>query len=328
MVDHRMRFRKSCFCRQNVKWNASRSYRASRLLRKPDRTRDLLEGLAREPPSGQAPQERRSDGLAGDEPPGAVELGLESSDRVGCELGRDQALFQVAADAHVAVAAPREHLRTAVGEAYIVEHADAAEGGDRVVTGHSGVACAGQTLLEIALRAAGGRQRTRRRSERLRTAQLAGQLACDRAIQSTPCSEPGPHDDIRRQDTPPLAVELDGNAVTFPRMQPRDGGDHASASADASASAATSALPFDAADSSPVVGSRRAEATWSEPSSTWIFWRICCVTSGCSRRKAVAFWRPWPSRSSPKLKYEPDFVTTFRSIPVSSTVPSHEMPEP
>src|SRR5690349_23925859 len=41
-----------------------------------------------------------------------------------------------------------------------------------------------------------------------------------------------------------------------------------------------------------------------------------------SRRKAVAFWRPWPSRSSPKLKYEPDFVRIFRSSAESSTVPS------
>ena len=37
---------------------------------------------------------------------------------------------------------------------------------------------------------------------------------------------------------------------------------------------------------------------------------------------AVAFWRPWPSRSSPKLKYEPDFWTSFRSSAVSRTVPS------
>ena len=44
-----------------------------------------------------------------------------------------------------------------------------------------------------------------------------------------------------------------------------------------------------------------------------------CVTSGCSRRNAVAFWRPWPRRSSSKLKYEPDFWTTFRSSPASST---------
>src|SRR5579864_585049 len=130
MVDHRMRFRKSCFCRQNVKWNASRSYRASCLLRKRDRTRDLLEGLAREPPSGEATQERWSDCLTGDEPPGAVELGLEGSDGVGRKLGRNQALFQVAADAHVAVAAPREHLCTALGEAYIVEQTGATEGSD------------------------------------------------------------------------------------------------------------------------------------------------------------------------------------------------------
>jgi hypothetical protein len=50
--------------------------------------------------------------------------------------------------------------------------------------------------------------------------------------------------------------------------------------------------------------------------------------SGFSVRNAVAFWRPWPSRSSPHEKYEPDFVTIFRSRPTSRTVPSHEIPWP
>ena len=46
--------------------------------------------------------------------------------------------------------------------------------------------------------------------------------------------------------------------------------------------------------------------------------RIFCVTSGCSRRNAAALWRPWPSRSSSKLKYEPDFWITFLSTPAST----------
>ena len=40
---------------------------------------------------------------------------------------------------------------------------------------------------------------------------------------------------------------------------------------------------------STAVGRSRAETTWSGPASAWIRARICCVTSGCSRRKAVAF---------------------------------------
>ena len=36
--------------------------------------------------------------------------------------------------------------------------------------------------------------------------------------------------------------------------------------------------------------------------SAWTARRIPSVTSGCSLRNAVAFWRPCPSRSSPKLK--------------------------
>ena len=72
---------------------------------------------------------------------------------------------------------------------------------------------------------------------------------------------------------------------------------------------------------------RRDDLVGGRPAA-WIRARIPCVTSGCSRRNAVAFWRPWPSRSSPKLKYEPDFWTTLRSSAASRTVPSQEIPVP
>src|SRR5581483_11238460 len=72
----------------------------------------------------------------------------------------------------------------------------------------------------------------------------------------------------------------------------------------------------------------RAETICPSAACAWIPCRICWTTSGCSSRKAVAFWRPWPSRSSPKLKYAPDFWTTFRSTAASRTVPSQEMPLP
>src|SRR5439155_3740054 len=104
-----------------------------------------------------------------------------------------------------------------------------------------------------------------------------------------------------------------------------------SASAAASAFASAFALGFE----SPSVcasfsrsGSSRAETTWSGPASAWIRARTCWATSGCSRRNAVAFCRPCPSRSSSKLKCEPDFWTILRSSAASSTVPSHEMPVP
>src|SRR5262249_26508032 len=74
--------------------------------------------------------------------------------------------------------------------------------------------------------------------------------------------------------------------------------------------------------------SSRAETTCPSAACAWIAWRIPCTTSGCSFRNAAAFWRPWPRRSSPKLKYEPDFETIFRSSPASSTVPSHGIPSP
>ena len=49
------------------------------------------------------------------------------------------------------------------------------------------------------------------------------------------------------------------------------------------------------------------------PGAAWSWARIAWQTSGCSRRNAVALWRPWPSRSSPNEKYEPDFWTTLCS---------------
>lgn len=75
-------------------------------------------------------------------------------------------------------------------------------------------------------------------------------------------------------------------------------------------------------------GRSRAEMTCSSGASAWIRARICCTRSGFSERKLVAFWRPWPRRSSPKLKYEPAFWTTFVSSPTSSTVPSQGIPCP
>ena len=38
-----------------------------------------------------------------------------------------------------------------------------------------------------------------------------------------------------------------------------------------------------------VVGSKRADTTWSGPASAWIRPRIACTTSGCSARNAVEF---------------------------------------
>jgi len=98
----------------------------------------------------------------------------------------------------------------------------------------------------------------------------------------------------------------------------------AAASTASAASAPAASAPF---APSPT-GSRRDETTTSGPSSVCTARRTPWVTSGCSRRNAVAFWRPWPSRSSPKLKYEPDFWTIFRSSPTSRTLPSQEIPSP
>src|SRR5215203_7466895 len=92
----------------------------------------------------------------------------------------------------------------------------------------------------------------------------------------------------------------------------------------------TAAIAASSSTGDTSVGAARgrslAETICSGPACAWIWCRIDWTTSGCSLRNALAFWRPWPSRSSPKLKYEPDLVTILRSTPVSRTVPSQEIP--
>src|SRR5260370_35589541 len=111
--------------------------------------------------------------------------------------------------------------------------------------------------------------------------------------------------------------------------EPSYSSDAAPTSATAATAAATFAVLLLGApllSASETIGSNRAETTWSGPICTWIPWRICCVTSGRSLRHAVAFWRPWPRRSSPKLKDEPDFWESYPHSRPSITAPSQETP--
>src|SRR5581483_9311327 len=132
--------------------------------------------------------------------------------------------------------------------------------------------------------------------------------------------EPGAREPLfqlgRRQVAPRERVDDDRECVLR----------HAFAAAGSSSVSAALASGSTGSTSSAcaAAGSSRAETTCPSSACIWIRWRIAWQTSGCSRRKAVAFCRPWPSRSSSKLKYEPDFCTIFRSRPTSSTVPSQE----
>src|SRR3954468_4530248 len=107
-----MRFRKSCFCRQNVEWNAPGSYRLSGPERK--RRRDLVQGVPRESTPGQAPQQRRRDALPLERTPKALELGLEGGDGAGGHLRGDQAPPEVGSDRRIPVTPAREQLGAAL----------------------------------------------------------------------------------------------------------------------------------------------------------------------------------------------------------------------
>lgn len=114
-----MWFRKSGFCRQNVEWTADGSYLSSGVLCK--RRRDLLKGLARKAPAGEAPDPRGSDALAWYQAPCSIELRLEGGDSVGCCIGGDQPPLKVCSDRGIAVPSPREPLRARFGYAGVVE---------------------------------------------------------------------------------------------------------------------------------------------------------------------------------------------------------------
>src|SRR5262249_11755063 len=75
-------------------------------------------------------------------------------------------------------------------------------------------------------------------------------------------------------------------------------------------------------------GGTLAPGITSPSYSAWIRLRIAVCVSGCSRRNAFTRSRPWPRRSSPKLKNEPLLVMILRSRATSMMVPSQEMPSP
>ena len=239
--------------------------------------------------SGEAPEERRRDGLALDQPSGPVALGLERGDGIRSCVRLDLAPPEVGPDGRVPIAATRKQLGTALRQPGVVEGPGAGKSRDRLLAGGRGVSRPREALVESPLGAVAGRKRSRGRGERLGAPDFARQLTRSEPVERAADCEAGPYDRGRRQDTPRPAVELDRNPAALPLAQPRDDRGHASASAVASASAATSALPLLFSTSSTATGSSRADAIWSEPSSAWICCRIPCVTSGCSRRKAVAF---------------------------------------
>src|SRR4051794_27309799 len=307
----------------------------SGLVRKSDRLfeRPCVETLAREPANGLG-------AAAGclEQRPGALELGLELLESRLDEVAGEPLAFEREADRGVAVAPPGEGLRPIRGHPGIVDEPGLLERPQGVVPRVGPSAAAREPRLEPAARVVAVAERAQRNAERGRASQLAPERPGGLAVERATDREAGPHHRVGGNEPPRPAVEIDLDTVARPLPQRGDDGrsyaysseEGAPTSASAAAAAATfAALPAGAPllSASSTSGISRAETTCSGNCS-WICWRICCVTSGCSRRNAVALWRPWPSRSSPKLKYEPDFVTTLRSMPTSTTVPSQEKPVP
>ena len=207
--------------------------------------------------------------------------------------------FEIGADPLVAVAALGEPGGPLAGEALVVDVAGALERLERV--GLCGLGDAGSLELRPqtprpsghAGRAPGRRARRRARPPALSRAASARPrrhaLGLDRLLGLFRLGSRRPH--LR------------------PQRRPRPSSSRPS--------------PGRRARRSAAAGRRRSGRRRAAPGSAG---GSACVTSGCSRRNAVAFCRPWPSRSSSKLKYEPDFWTIFRSSPASSTVPSQEIP--
>ena len=241
--------------------------------------------------------------------------------------------LEVGPDRRVAVAAAREQLGAALREPRVVDEPGTIERRERLLARRRS-ACPARASRCSSSRArpvASG-QRPRRRARAPAPAKLARELPRRVAVERPPDREAGPDDRVgrhtrhgarRRARRRPGRASARATPVTIGSLTPRP-----SAAAQRLrrhlrlAVRRSRALPR----RRPAGAARRRSAPGRAPAGSPA--RICCVTSGCSRRNAVAFWRPWPSRSSPKLKYEPDFVTTFRSMPESSTVPSQEMPEP
>jgi len=66
----------------------------------------------------------------------------------------------------------------------------------------------------------------------------------------------------------------------------------------------------------------------SSPLAARILSSISKATEGFCFRKALAFSRPWPMRSSLKEYQAPDFSTTPALTPISTNSPIFEMPSP
>src|SRR5581483_11825303 len=231
-------------------------------------------------------------------------LRLERSEGACDRLSGEAFRLEPGPDRGVPEPSPGEPGRAAACHAAVVEEAGPLERVERIGRSRA----SREPLGEALPRMVAVPQRPDGDLQRLRATELPREGTRGLAVERPSYGETAPDDGVRGREPPRGAVELDLDAPPRPLAQRGDDA-HGYSAAPTSATAAAAAAAFAALlDGSPFsgtsssTGSRRAETTCSGPISSWICWRICCVTSGCSRRNAVAFWRPWPSRSSPKLK--------------------------
>ena len=229
------------------------------LLRK--RGCDLVERLAGKATTRQPPEGLWAVALALLEPPSSVEFRLQRGYGLGSGFGRDQTLPQVGSNRSIAVPAACHQFGARLCEPGVVDEPGAIQSRERVGARTGRVPRTREPPLELSSRPPARGKRSSGPRQRARSPNLACKLPRSGPIERPPDGEPCPHDRIGRQDTPRLSVELDGDPAALSLAQPGYGRSHASASAAANASAATSALPFVAADSSAATGSSRADTT-------------------------------------------------------------------
>ena len=151
------------------------------------RGRDLVKRVAGEAPPAESSQDCRRDVLPREQAPHAKELGLESRDRVGGFLGRQQAPPQVGADRTVTVATTRERLGAGLRQPCVVDEPRTIEGRDCLFRCSAAVPRAREPLLEVASRSPARGERSGRLSQRSRTANFACKLP--RGVPIEPASD-------------------------------------------------------------------------------------------------------------------------------------------
>jgi hypothetical protein len=256
-----------------------------------------LQRVGREPAPGEEPKCSVGRPLELEHAPGPLRLRFELSEGLVGGVVGESLLGEPPPDRIVAVAALSERLRPRGGGSAVVDEPCALERIDRPAPLGRCDAPSRESRFEPGRAQVTVAQCSCGRVDCLDAAKLGAKPSKKGPVELEPSAKSAADYHLRRQAPPGRTVEVDLDLPGAGLPKSGDSG-YAETSSASSGTGSGNAAPC----STAALGSRRAETTWSGPASAWRRCRICCVTSGCSRRKADAFWRPCPSRSSSKLK--------------------------